>query len=400
MDIMTPKERIMTALRGGTPDRVPATPDIYAMVPCKMTGKPFWDIFINNTPPLWKAYVDAANYFDIEGWAIYGDLKIKLKSNITSETIVEKDAHGWTARTILHTPDGDLIQASFCPPDNPPTETEKMIKDFPKDFKKVKHFFSDIVGYDKEYFTEQCRYMGDRGIMSICVIPPGFQLYMFYFHGSVEAATYAYYDRPDLFSELVELNDRYCMQLLDAAIDAGAEAILTGGSGSITLQSPQIWRELSLPTIKKITKRCKEAGIISGIHSCGKERHLVEVCANETDLNYVNPLEIPPMGDCDLADLKINFGKKLALMGNLHTTDVMLFGSPIDVKRESLKAILAAGIGGGYVLSTGDQCGRDTPQENIFALIEAAKEFGTYPLDIGRIESEIKRLEKTEDIDK
>jgi uroporphyrinogen decarboxylase len=120
---------------------------------------------------------------------------------------------------------------------------------------------------------------------------------------------------------------------------------------------------------------------------------LVEACANETDLDYVNPLEPPPMGDCDLAACKEKVGHKLALMGNLHTTSVMLLGSVAKVRRESLKAILAAGKGGGFVLSTGDQCGRDTPFENILEMVRVAREFGTYPLDFDRIRDEIRRVE-------
>ena len=37
-----------------------------------------------------------------------------------------------------------------------------------------------------------------------------------------------------------------------------------------------------------------------------------------------------------------------------------------------------AGAEGGFVLSTGDQCGRDTPEENILAMIETAKYYGKY----------------------
>jgi uroporphyrinogen decarboxylase len=207
-----------------------------------------------------------------------------------------------------------------------------------------------------------------------------------------EGITYAYYDYPDLFQELVEMDDRMCMQMTAMAIDAGVESVLTGGSGSITLQSPALFRKLSLPTIKKITKMTKQAGIISGIHSCGLERDLVAACAAETDISYINPLEIPPMGDCDLAELKRDFGDRIALMGNLHTTEVMLRGSVLDVRRESLKAILAAGQNGGFVLSTGDQCGRDTPFENIFEIVRVAKEFGVYPLDRDRIAEELDRL--------
>ncbi len=56
----------------------------------------------------------------------------------------------------------------------------------------------------------------------------------------------------------------------------------------------------------------------------------------------------------------------------------MLRGTVDDVVAASKKAIDDAGKGGGFILSTGDQCGRDTPDENIFAMVETAKTYGKY----------------------
>jgi len=168
--------------------------------------------------------------------------------------------------------------------------------------------------------------------------------------------------------------------------------ILTGGSGLLVYNTPQIVREIALPCLQRLTQICKEAGVPSQVHCCGPERELVKMCALETDLSSINPLEIPPMGDCDLAELKRSFGDRIGLMGNLHTTDVMLRGSVADVRRESLKALRAAGANGGFILSTGDQCGRDTPDENIREMVRVVEEFGAYPLDFAAIDREIGRL--------
>jgi uroporphyrinogen decarboxylase len=84
------------------------------------------------------------------------------------------------------------------------------------------------------------------------------------------------------------------------------------------------------------------------------------------------------MGDCDLADLKRLYGRKIVLKGNLHTTDVMLRGNAADVADASKRAIDNAAAGGGYILSTGDQCPRDTPLANIHAIIETARTYGRY----------------------
>ena len=398
-DQMTGRERIMTALRNGQPDRVPATPDISIMIPSRLTGKAFWDIEINDNPSLTAAYIQAVKFFGIDGWMFNGSLAFKLKSEVHEEKeVVWRDEEKWIVRWVIHTPDGDLTQKQVSPRDNPSTMTEKLIKDFKQDFKKIRHLFSGVVSYDASNYLQQKKAMGEHGMICVYIGVPGFQSFVGLFHGNLEALTYAYYDEPGLFEELVELYEQHELQRLDMALDARVESILTGGSGSITMQSPALFRKLSLPTIQKITKRCREAGVLCGIHSCGKERYLVEACANETELDYVNPLEIPPMGDCDLADLKQKFGHKLALMGNLHTTSVMLYGSVSDVRREALKAILAGGQNGGFVLSTGDQCGRDTPFENIFELVKVSKEFGKYPLDIGRIKEEIQKLERMQEV--
>lgn len=393
MEQMTGRERIMTALRNKQPDRVPATPDISIMIPIRLTGKPFYEVEVNSNPDITFAYINAVKYFGIDGWMFNGTLIYKHKSEVSTERrILRKDKEKWEVMTIIHTPDGDLTSISVHPNDNPGTVIEKPVKNFKEDFKKIRHLYSDVISYDASIYRQQKKEMGELGMICCYIDPPGFQNYITLM--DLETLTYAYYDEPGLFEELVAMNERVAVQKMEMAIDAKVESILTGGSGSITMQSPELFRKLSLPTIKKITKMCREAGIISGIHSCGKEYAVVEACANETDLDYINPLEIPPMGDCDLAVCKKNFGHKLALMGNLHTTKVMLQGSVTDVRMESLKAIRDAGEGGGFVLSTGDQCGKDTPFENIFEMVRVAKEFGTYPLDLERINHEIKKLEK------
>jgi len=84
------------------------------------------------------------------------------------------------------------------------------------------------------------------------------------------------------------------------------------------------------------------------------------------------------MGDVDLAEVKRARGRQIALMGNLHTTDVMLNGSPDQVRRAAIEAMRAGGPGGGFVLSTGDQCGRETPEANLRAMVEVAKVLGVY----------------------
>ena len=179
--------------------------------------------------------------------------------------------------------------------------------------------------------------------------------------------TVAWYETPELVETLYQHHYRMAMRQVEMVIDSHAFDYLTlGGSGSITLASPELFDRFALPFIKEATHLCAQAGLPTMLHSCGKETHLVRRVAEETDLNCVNPLEVPPMGDCDLAALKRQYGHKLALMGNLHTTEVMLRGTVDEVKAAARKAIDDAGAGGGFILSTGDQCGRGHPRRESF----------------------------------
>ncbi|MCK5737525.1 hypothetical protein KAH55_00020 [bacterium] len=161
-------------------------------------------------------------------------------------------------------------------------------------------------------------------------------------------------------------------------MDIRPDFFCVGGSGTLIFQTVEIFRQLAFPAVKRAIELATEVGIPTHLHSCGPETALVEIMAEETNLTVIDPLEILPMGDCNLADLKARLGDKVVLKGNLHTTEVMLRGSVADVIAASKKAIDDGATGGGFILSTGDQCGRETPFENLHAMVETARNYGRY----------------------
>jgi len=207
-----------------------------------------------------------------------------------------------------------------------------------------------------------------------------------YLTGTVAFASaedvYRYHDHPELHeawaAERVEACERRFERILAMDPDARPDLLCVGGSGTLIFQTVEMFRKVALPAVKRGIELASAAGICTHVHSCGPEAELVRIMAEETDLTVIDPLETPPMGDCDLADLKRRFGSKIVLKGNLHTTDVMLRGRPDDVAAASRRAIDDAAEGGRFILSTGDQCGRDTPDENLLAMVETARTYGRY----------------------
>jgi uroporphyrinogen decarboxylase len=200
-----------------------------------------------------------------------------------------------------------------------------------------------------------------------------------------EADIYRAFDEPEHFErvavERVAGVERRFADLLAMEEDCRPDFLCVGGSGTLVYQTMQMFRQYAFPAVRRAIELASEHGIPTHVHSCGPEAKLVEIMATETDLTVIDPLEVPPMGDCNLAELKRRFGQKIVLKGNLHTTNVMLRGSVDDVVAASRKAIDDAATGGRFILSTGDQCGRDTPDENLRAMIETARTYGRYRPD-------------------
>jgi len=366
---VTSRERMVTAMLNKQPDRVPVAPDMSNMIPCRLTGKPFWDIYLHNDPPLWKAYIDAAKHFGFDGWlyavgaqgpqhdvAIVKRTDDRLILQGYQETNGKRRWYTWvTVYYVADPPTGGVP----CERIGLPREPEEW-----EDFEDPTPPMTQ-----EEVLRAAQQLMGEDGVVGVFVNIPGL--------GSVEQI-YEYYDSYRAVKDRALAHEEQVEELTRQAIALKPDHVMTGFSGCLIFQTPAIFRDLGLPSLQKLTRICQDAGIPSQVHSCGPERALVEICAKESDLSSINPLERPPMGDCDLAEIKRLFGRDIGLMGNLHTTEHMLFGTPDLVKRESKWCLDVAAEGGGFILSTGDQCGRDTPDENIYAMIEAAREYGKY----------------------
>jgi uroporphyrinogen decarboxylase len=374
--MMTPRQRLQTVLRGDLPDCVPASPDFSNMIPARLTGKPFWDLYLYNDPPIWQAYIDCAKHFDIDSvmdgyfwlpnpWDI-GDpdeSELFIVYRDESRIVTQRRTRGTWDSTV-----------NCYHRDNPPNygidPSRIGLPNTPATFEPVegrKDLDSSPAG-----LSDAKRRMGDQGLVGV------------FLTGTLvltsEQDVYRYADDPASFDPIikkrlvdVERRFEWLMSLEDRP-----DFLCAGGSGTFIWQTEESFRHLALPAVKRGIELAHAAGIPTHVHSCGPQAELVRILVEETDLTVIDPLEVPPMGDCDLADLKRRFGDRIVLKGNLHTTDVMLRGSVQDVIDACKRAIDDGAEGGRFILSTGDQCGRDTPDENLHAMVETARTYGRY----------------------
>ncbi|MDR1176300.1 MAG: hypothetical protein LBK83_12630 [Treponema sp.] len=380
---MNSRERLTKVLNREIPDHVPVAPDTSNMIPAKLTGKPFWQLYLYQNPPIWLAYINCVKHFGfdslMDGYVPidFDDIAVQNGNGDKRETFIVYQNQDRIVTQDCRTANGKRFwddQVTVFYRDNPPSHGVDPLKiGLPKEPAS----FEPVAGVKEwprgaELLRLAKREMGGYGLVGV-------------FCGTTklvhtEDDIYGFHDDPVPFIErrdtLLDFFEKKLNRLL--SLEDKPDFICVGGSGTLIHQTVETFRLLGLPIAQKITRLCKDAGMPTHVHSCGPEKELVKILAEETDLTVIDPLEIPPMGDCDLKELKTLYGGKLVLKGNLHTSNVMLNGSVQTVIDASKKAIDDAAEGGGFILSTGDQCGRDTPEENLFAMIETAQTYGKY----------------------
>ncbi len=288
---MTGRERLTAVLEGRLPDCVPVAPDFSNMIPARLTGKPFWDLYLYNDPPIWEAYIACARYFDIdsvmdgyfpltfpeevvdEGWADYIVFR-SAERIVTQAGRKENGQMKWKQTVnvyyVADPPTHNVPPAKIGLPPIPerwePLEGCQPVDKGPEGLKRVKEL------------------IGDQGVVGVFVAGTAAL-------GNVEDI-YRYYDNPGLHRQWAEERIEQAVARFNRvmALDVKPDFLCVGGSGTLVFQTPKIFRQLALPAVKTVIEMADAAGMMTHVHSCGPERALVKIMAEETALTVIDPL--------------------------------------------------------------------------------------------------------------
>jgi len=181
------------------------------------------------------------------------------------------------------------------------------------------------------------------------------------------------YDRPEFVHELLRFATEMELAFGLAQIEAGARFIGVGDAVG-SLVSPRLYTTFNLPYVIELIAGLKKAGARVKYHACGNTASLLPYFGDVgADILNLDSL-------IDLGQAKQLLGSRVCLKGNLDPVKVLLDGTPDQVREASRQCIRQGGAAGGFILSPGCEVPRDTPFENLEALVAAAREDGVYPL--------------------
>jgi uroporphyrinogen decarboxylase len=198
----------------------------------------------------------------------------------------------------------------------------------------------------------------------------------------MDTFSYLFYDDPDALDGILTGVTDFSIAAFKIMAEEGADALLFSddyGSTTAPLFSQEHFRRFFAPQIRRMVEAAKGFGIPLIMHSDGYIHPFVEDSVN-LGIGGLHPIE--RAAGMNLADIKQKYGKKICIFGNVDNKELLIKGSPSEVEAQVKECVKIAGPGGGYCLASDHSVHDDIPNRNVFALYEAGRKYGAYPIEI------------------
>ena len=353
---MNSRERFLTALRGGIPDRVPVWEYLFSRKLQKEIMGYNTELYDGAT----QAKMAARLGIDVVWAPVNGFCGIEDEPHAPDE--IYKDEWGVTFRK-----NGWPIISQY--------HTPVKCRD---DWKNYIIPQADIPGRTK--ILTEAILANDNDLAIVAGILGPFSMMTWYLM-DFETLSISMFTDPDLVHEMTEA-------FIGWALEAGRLAYGTGGvdafhisddwgSTAGLLIAPEQFREFFIQPFERLVRGLKSFGVPVIMHNDGNIWEMLDDLVN-TGIDAYHPVE--KAASMDLEKIKQKYMGRICPIGNVNNKTTMVTGTTEDVIRETLDCLKKGAPGGGYVLSTDHSLHDDIPLENVIALIHTVKKYGKYPL--------------------
>jgi Uroporphyrinogen decarboxylase (URO-D) len=372
---MTSRERLLTALKGGRPDRVPI--QIYGTMGYR-------DEIIDLTPNHKKLAQAALEKCDLNfSWGeYYHEFLLRFLSTATKIEVerVPEDGGEVVTKTIS-TPKGDLRQVTYEDKENlSHTRYRETFVKTPEDLDKIGSI--PYVPFEPEYesyfFKE--KEVGDRGVV-IHDFPDALAVLASLFNPE-EFALFCIMHEEKVLEFLRMMTDRtkvYLRFLLERDIKP---IYLFGGPeyAAPPLMGPDHFKKFVALFDTELIELIHSHDAMVIMHCHGSVKKVLPMI-REMRPDGLHPVEGPPMGDVTLKEARELLGPEICMIGNIQIGDLYSdSGEEIDAK---VKVAIEEGApGGAFILGiTASQYSIDFSEkllQNYMQYIDSGRKYGMY----------------------
>jgi uroporphyrinogen-III decarboxylase len=364
--MMTSRERMLTALHNGRPDRLP----------CQVHGwmQYYLDHYLGGMD--WyqaneKFGLDQAIY--VEPDYIYAEKDLARWDVRRVDLGLDADGNRAWDETII-TPKGSLHHRGAAN-EITPWETEDLIKD-ERDFALWDEFLPMPIRADFTKIQAARDKLGDKGIVRSHPFSPGqgSPWQSFCFNVGTEKAIMLTYDQPEFVHHALQSILQKTIRVTELWKGTPADMVETGGgAGSNTVISPALHAEYCLPYDRQQHAALHAAGVKIVYHLCGGIMQLLDLVA-QNGADGLETMTPPAMGgDCDLREASRRVGDKLFFIGGFDQNAGFEHGTPERARQQVFDCFEATKDHAGYIIAPSDHFFAGDPR-NLQAFADAVKE--------------------------
>ena len=360
---MNSKERILTALKGQQPDRVPIF-ELYInesslvklaglLAPETAGVEAAKDRFGEERPEILDLYCGLVEELGLD--ATCSNFSIGIEA-------VDED-HGRDKFGTLYylSEHGEPFPLEGPVKDRSDIEGLDMVSKLElEDFANVQYVI-DKVGRDKAHF--------------VCITDP-FKV-SWRRRGGMQNLLMDYMLDPGLVHDLARIATDFDLAAIDMAVRVGADVIMVPGDLAgewSTIMSPDHYREYIKPYHREIVDHAHGRGVEIIKHSDGNIWSILDDLV-EVGFDGIHPIQPQCM---DIAEVKAYLTGKACILGNIDCRNLLPAGTENEVVEAVRETIEKAAPGGGYIISSSNSIHPGCKPENYIAMVRALHTYGIY----------------------
>ena len=353
---MTPRERVLTALRGEMPDQIPFL-SYSEMLPQGAARSRLHELGL-------------AAFDRIEPYRI-------RRNEVTVETHHIHNEQYPAVLTIYTTPIGTLTQKQVVGPGYGSLWTKEYLIKRPEDYAVFEYVLRDAAYEpDIDRFLEIDRSLGENGLIVPRAADPPVQYAWRRFVG-LERFFLDWYDcRGEVMRVLDALaeNNRHIWRIV-----ANTPGEICGSGSNISAETigPGMFRELILPHFEAEAEIMHAAGKRTLNHMDGRMRTLLDVVA-ECPVDIIEAFNPKPDGDVSVSEARAAWptkGLSINFPSSVH------LAAPERIRQVTLDLLRQAAPGQGFLIGITENVPAQRMVESYTTIAQALNEFGRCPID-------------------
>jgi hypothetical protein len=352
--LMTPRDRLLTMLRGGVADRIP------------------WNIYAWLLPQ-----TEAGRRLHGKGLGVMGSVRA-CRAIHEGVTITEEQGQGAgrpVFRVRIETPVGTLTEEATREPYHDSRWIRKFFIGGPEDYTAAEYLFRHTrFEPDPQPWVEADQTVGDGGI-AVSEIMPLPILYLAQYWMGVEGMAEGIYLYPDRFEALLYALEQHYLRQAELAAAGPAEVIWFPESITATVISPVLFQRYCLPLYRKAIPLVRGAGKLITAHYDGAIRPYLDLL-REVDIPIIEAFTPPPMGDVTVGEAKAAWPDKVIWV---NFPGCCFHESGEAIRAYTLELLEEGAPGGRLVIGCTEDFPVDQFEKTFTAIGQALAEYEGYP---------------------